>query len=183
MLTDTLLKEWNRDLALALECLGVGQRSVRPRIVRLPHWCRSGYGAWLLFPFVIITHDQANCPADVRRYVLGHELGHLCGGHHRLHYLWVAGQVLFLIGAIASPVTALIGLALLTLVWLAHAHPRWSLEREAFADEIATRLLGRERVLASALWMSAHVGDTHTRERQKRLEILRERSIAGPHER
>jgi len=172
-MTANNLQVWTSELEHALQRMPRRERLYfRPRLIKLPAWFASGYGAWTLLGVVLITDTQAGCPADVRRYVVGHELGHLCGGHQYLQYLWILAQGLLLVGAAVAPAAALLGLALICVAFVGFVHPRWNLEREFFADRIAVELYGPHAMVTSAVWMSRQLGDSHTSERQARLQQL-----------
>ncbi len=169
-----MMDEWKHELACAVERAETGWPVfTRPRIVKLPAWMRNGYGAWTIFNVVVITHLQASCPDDVRRYIIGHELGHLVGRHQYLHYLWFAGTGIFILGSLLESRAAMVGLGIMSIVFGTLVHPRLNLKREIFADRIAANLYGSSAVMTSVMWMSKQVGDSHTAERQTRLETLR----------
>ena len=145
----------------------------RPRVVKLPAWVTKGYGAWTLFSIIFISDKQASCPADVRRYVLGHEVGHLCGGHQSLQYFWVFSQTMFFIGMAIAPAIALTGLILMCVAFGGFVHPALNLKREVFADRVAVELYGPHSVVVGATWMARQLADIDTTQRQARLKQLR----------
>ena len=170
----SIMDEWEVELKWALTRVALAQRPLlRPRIIKLPSWLTSGYGAWTLFHIVAITEQQASCPSQVRRYIIGHELGHLCGGHYLLQYFWVFAEIIFLLGAALASAAALFGILLICIASIGFMHPGWILEREVFADRVAADLFGTREVITASLWMSYQVGDFHTRGRQARLRKLR----------
>jgi hypothetical protein len=153
-------------------------RLIMPRVFVLPRWfCRNNYGAWTYFNFVLITPAQTQCPAEVRHYVLGHEYGHIFGGHVYLQWAWLFAGILYLIGML-TPIMqmTLIALSIKSIVFYKLVHPRIGAEREFYADNIAADLFGPRTALEGSRWMANALGDIRQAERQARLSRLATRA-------
>jgi Zn-dependent protease with chaperone function len=165
---------WNAELAAALarKSRRWMHGALRPRVAILPRvW--TGYGAWTLFGRIFITQKQSSCPEHVRQYVIGHELGHLYGGHVYLQMLFICSYLMLIFGQASHSAIALLALALTSVLYVGFVTPSLSLAREYFADSVAVELYGPHTALTSSLWMARRVNDVDSRERQARLDRLR----------
>jgi Zn-dependent protease with chaperone function len=169
-----LLEFWNAELEAALKRKSRWwmRGTFSPKIVLLPRlW--SGYGAWTLFGKIYITKQQMACPDHVRKYIIGHELGHLYGGHVYLQMLFAFSYVTLVAGELSHSAITVLALALTSILYVVFVTPAFSLARECFADSVAVDLYGAHTILTSSLWMACRVKDVDTRERQARLRRLR----------
>lgn len=149
-------------------------RWVQPRLVVLPAWCTGRRaGAWTLFNCIIITQQQRDCPEGVRRYVLGHEFGHIARGHTALQWAWLAGALLY-VGGISHPAAIATSLVIQTMVMAKMLSTRQEAARELSADDVAVELFGASVALEGARWMCAQRGDGEGAVRRRRLARLEE---------
>jgi len=165
---------WNTELTAALvrKSHWWMRGALRPRVAILPRvW--SGYGAWTLFGRIFITRKQASCPEHVRQYIIGHELGHLYGGHVYLQMLFVCSYAMLIIGQASHSAITVLALGLTIVLYIGFVTPSLSLAREYFADSVAVDLYGAHTALMSSLWMARRVNDVDSHERQARLDRLR----------
>ncbi len=165
-MSSSLRMIWNNDLddALMRKRLRWMRGPLRPRVQILPRsW--KGYGAWTLFGHIFITGRQATCPEHVRHYVIGHELGHLYGGHVYLQILFILSYATMVATEGTQSAIALLALCLTIILYV--------LARELLADSVAVDLYGPHATLISSLWMARRVNDTDSRLRQARLKRLR----------
>jgi len=171
---------WSTDLA-AISARRPTQwaRLVTPRVFVLPRMLtRSRLGAWTLYHWIFITPAQASCPTEVRRYILGHEYGHILCGHSRLQWLWLVGSILYTLSFFAPPLV-LLGVIIQAAAMSSLLNRRQETAREISADSVAADLFGAPEVLAAARWMSAAVGDGQNPQRQVRLAKLEQRAASN----
>lgn len=174
---------WEADLTtlMARDLAAPGWRGVfrviPAKLKVLPAWWPVHYGAWSYMRYIIISrHLQEDAPQVTRRYVLGHELGHIRYGHTALNYLYPVLAAIyaaslwdFIYGGpgVQTP-AALIMLLLIvsksSLLW-------FPTHREFQADDYSARLNGKTEALEGSLWM-AHHGRDLSRLRRKRLARL-----------
>jgi Zn-dependent protease with chaperone function len=175
------LVSWNAELdsALARRSRWWMKGALRPRIAILPAMWR-GYGAWTLFGKIFITRKQASCPDHVRQYIIGHELGHLYGGHVYLQVLFALSYMTLIAGQASHSAVTILALGLTSVLYVGFVTPSFSLARECFADSVAVELYGAYTALTSSLWMARRVNDVESRERQARLTRLRAYLRAPP---
>ncbi|MBU2753042.1 M48 family metalloprotease [Acidithiobacillus thiooxidans] len=151
-------------------------RHIHPKLMMLPAWWPwQGYGAWSYMRYILISGKLAkDAPPSVRRYVLGHELGHIRFGHTALNYMYPVTSVLFLtaMGVFldstvpeTKTIAAFILLALLVpksaLLWFPN-------RREYQADRYAVAVNSTQEAIEGSLWMAEH-GQDRSALRQKRL--------------
>jgi Zn-dependent protease with chaperone function len=168
---------WKTELqAMEAERPSAWARLVRPRVVVLPR-CLTGerLGAWTLYHLIFVTQAQAACPPRVRRYVLGHEYGHIVCGHAALQWAWLASALLSLIGMLL-PIAILLSLGIQSAVLYSLANAAQGARREMSADAAAADLCGASIALEGALWMADAMGDKAKPERQARLAELEQRA-------
>ena len=184
--------EWEQELQnlMAKEAGVRGWKSLFsrlvPRIKVFPQWwpASKGYGIWSYMHFILLSRKlMQEAPADVRRYVLGHELGHLRHGHTALNYLYpvlsagvVTSVVFFVAGTSDQRYVAALCMAAFfvgksSLLW-------FPLRRELQADDYSARLVGRETAIEGSLWMAHHNND-FSRQRRKRLRRLGYTIVSG----
>ncbi|WP_163056974.1 M48 family metalloprotease [Acidithiobacillus ferrooxidans] len=174
---------WEADLAalMARDLAAPGWRrvfrSIPAKLKVLPAWWPVHYGAWSYMRYIILSrHLQEDAPTVTRRYVLGHELGHIRNGHTALNYLYPVLAAIYITslwcfiygGPGIQPVAAAIMFLLIvsksSLLWFPN-------HREFQADDYAARLVGQPNALEGSLWM-AHHGHDLSRLRRKRLARL-----------
>jgi type IV secretory pathway VirB2 component (pilin) len=172
--------EWEAELAalIAQDITAPGWRKVFQAIPAklkvLPAWWPVHYGAWSYMRYILISDRlKKDAPPVTRRYVLGHELGHIRYGHTALNYLYpvlaavyITSLWFFIYGQqnvqwIAAAVMLLMIVSKSSLLW-------FPTQREFQADDYSARLNGQEDALEGSLWM-AHQGRDMGRLRRKRL--------------
>jgi len=146
---------------------------LKPHIVVLPT-SRARLGAWTLFGTIYLSKGQLNCPAHVRNYIIGHELGHIISGDVFLQLLFAGSYFLMIATAGTGTAVQLFGIIISTLSLLMYALPALALEREIRADRVAVQLYGAHMVLEGSLWMARRTDDLQNPERVARLRRLRQ---------
>jgi type IV secretory pathway VirB2 component (pilin) len=152
-------------------------RALPARLKVFPAWWPVHYGAWSYMHFIIISdHLKRDAPPITRRYVLGHELGHIRHGHTSLNYLYpvlaaiyITSLWFFIYGGhsvqmLAATIMLLMIVSKSSLLW-------FPTQREFQADEYSAQLNGKADTLEGSLWM-AHQGRDMSRLRRKRLARL-----------
>ncbi len=181
---------WEADLAalMALDLAAPGWRrvfrAIPAKLKVLPTWWPVHYGAWSYMRYIIISHHlKEDAPPVTRRYVLGHELGHIRYGHTALNYLYpvlaaiyVTSLWCFIYGApgirpLAASIMLLLIVSKSSMLWFPS-------NREFQADDYSARLNGQTDALEGSLWM-AHHGRDLSRLRRKRLARLGYRQNQG----
>lgn len=167
---------WKTELqAMEAKRPSAWSRFVRPRVVVLPSFITGQrLGAWTLCHLIFVTEAQAACPPRVRRYVLGHEYGHIVCGHAALQWAWLASGLLSLLGMLA-PLAILLSLGIQSAVLYSLANQAQGARREISADATAADLCGAAVALEGARWMADAMGDRAKPERQARLAELEQR--------
>jgi Zn-dependent protease with chaperone function len=146
---------------------------LKPHIVVLPT-SRERLGAWTLFGTIYLSKGQLSCPAHVRNYIIGHELGHILNGDVFLQLLFAGSYFVMIATAGTGTAVQLFGIIISALSLLMYALPSLALEREMRADRVAVQLYGPQIVLDGSLWMARRTNDLHNPERVARLKRLRE---------
>ncbi|CDQ12098.1 conserved membrane protein of unknown function [Acidithiobacillus ferrivorans] len=176
-------EDWEADLAalVARDLAAPGWRrvfrAIPARLKILPAWWPVHYGAWSYMRYIIISdHLKKDAPPVTRRYVLGHELGHIRHGHTSLNYLYPVLAVIYItslwffiygdhsVQMLAATVMLLMIVSKSSLLW-------FPTQREFQADDFSARLNGKSATLEGSLWM-AHQGRDMSRLRRKRLARL-----------
>lgn len=167
---------WKTELqAMEAKRPSAWSRFVRPRVVVLPRSLTgSRLGAWTLCHLIFVTEAQAACPPKVRRYVLGHEYGHIVCGHAALQWAWLASGALSLLGMLV-PAAILLSLGIQSAVLYSLANTAQGARREISADATAAELCGAAVALEGARWMADAMGDSTRPERLARLAELEQR--------
>lgn len=167
---------WQTELqAMEAKRPSAWSRLVRPRVIVLPSFVTGRrLGAWTLCHFIFVTEAQAACPPRVRRYILGHEYGHIICGHAALQWAWLASGLLSLLGMLA-PLAILLSLGIQSAVLYSLANQAHGAKREMSADAAAADLCGAVVALEGARWMANAMGDQAKPERQARLAELEQR--------
>ncbi|MES2353695.1 MAG: M48 family metalloprotease [Pseudomonadota bacterium] len=148
-------------------------RLIRPRLVFLPAWWPVRYGAWAYCQFIFIAPGLHDAPDNVRRYLLGHEYGHIYCKHTVLHFVyWLGMAGLCSAFAVPSPLLHVGSLSVLMVVTLLACLPRLAKAREFQADAVAVQVFGQQVVLSGSLWMAEKAGTTANVFRQSRLRRL-----------
>ncbi|MGK9451706.1 M48 family metalloprotease [Acidithiobacillus caldus] len=152
-----------------------GFRHITPKLVTLPAWWPfHGYGAWSYMRYIIVSRELLrDAPGSVRRYVLGHESGHIRFGHTALNYMFPLTSVLFAVAfysfACGGPQVKPLAASILLLLLIAKSALLWFPKRREFqADQYAAAMAGKETAIAGSIWMAHHAGDL-SRLRQQRL--------------
>lgn len=166
-------KKWQAEFKDAQEQLSRLSRFIKPRIFFLPRFWPAPFGAWTYLHIVAIGPGLIQAPTKVRRYVIGHELGHIQNGHTYPHYMYLLA-VWFLAISLVFEMPTITALCLLTLllVALAFVLPPLARAREFSADDFAVSLYGRQTVLDGALWMGKKTRTLHNSARIARLQRL-----------
>lgn len=164
---------WQTELqAMEAQRPSAWSRLVRPRVIVLPRFfVGQRLGAWTLYHLIFVTEAQAACPPRVRRYILGHEYGHIVCGHAALQWAWLASALLSMIGLLL-PGVVLVSLSIQSAVLYSLANAEHGARREMSADAAAADLCGASVALEGALWMADAMGDRAKPERQARLAEL-----------
>lgn len=90
------MDKWQAEFADAQERLPCWlSRLARPRIFFLPRWWPAPVGAWAYLHMVFIGPGLRDAPDDVRRYIVGHEYGHIQANHTLLHFFYWLGALAF----------------------------------------------------------------------------------------
>lgn len=141
----------------------------------LPEWWPARHGAWSYMHFILLGPGLSGAPKPVKRYVLGHELGHIRHGHTSLNYLFTVAAIGFLPlywlsmrpGIGTAPVAA-VALLLMASKSTLLFFPR---KREYQADRHSLGLVGQKDAIEGSLWMAHHNHDMTPlrRERLRRL--------------
>lgn len=150
-------------------------RFAHPRIVVLPTCLNRGYGAWTYLRWIVLTQKQCDCPAHVRRYVLGHEFGHIYGRHVGMQWLWLLAGFLYGVG-LFSPALLLLAICIKSVLFYGIVNKRLGTNRELYADAIAAQLFGAKSALRAARWMTRATGEQNSE--QRALRLLRLEAIA-----
>lgn len=165
---------WRSDLAqlrAGMPCILA--QLVRPRLVFLPCWWSARNGAWIYFHFIFVGPGLVNAPEDVRRYLIGHEYGHIYCQHICLHYLYWIGIAIASIGAAAQLLTIeALGFLLLATISLLACWPALMRRRECQADAVAATFFGRDVALRGALWLAQMRGTMSNNLSRDRLRLL-----------
>ena len=174
---------WEADLAALMtrDLAAPGWRSVfraiPTKLKVLPVWWPVHYGAWSYMRYIIISHHlQTDAPQVTRRYVLGHELGHIRYGHTALNYLYPVLAVIYAVSLwnfiYGGPSIQTLAASIMLLLIILKSSLLWfPTHREFQADDYSARLNGRTDALEGSLWM-AHHGRDLSRLRRKRLARL-----------
>jgi hypothetical protein len=151
MMTEQLKAEWHTEFAHL-----VGDRKgLRPVLAFLPQWWPSRHVAFAYFNIVAIGPGLVAAPEPVRKYLLGHELGHI-DRHH------TGGQVLYWLGVLAAVLISrslppAFHLAPICLVLIAAVLwiTRGETKREFEADDEAAARYGDYTVINGLTWMQS----------------------------
>ncbi|EGQ61666.1 hypothetical protein GGI1_08069 [Acidithiobacillus sp. GGI-221] len=152
-------------------------RSIPAKLTVLPAWWPVHYGAWSYMRYIIITrHLQEDAPQVTRRYVLGHELGHIRYGHTALNYLYPVLAAIYAASLwnfiYGGPGIQMLAASIMLLLIALKSSLLWfPTHREFQADDYSARLNGKTEALEGSLWM-AHHGRDLSRLRRKRLARL-----------
>ena len=182
-LTPVSREAWEADLAalMAQDFAAPGWRrvfrAIPVKLKVLPTWWPVHYGAWSYMRYIIISqHLKEDAPPVTRRYVLGHELGHIRYGHTALNYLYpvlaaiyITSLWCFIYGApdirsLAASIMLLLIISKSSMLWFPS-------HREFQADDFSARINGQTDALEGSLWM-AHHGRDLSRLRRRRLTRL-----------
>lgn len=154
-------------------------RALPPKLVILPAWWPwHGYGAWSYMRYILVSRELVqDAPETVRRYVLGHELGHIRFGHTALNYMYLFTSLAFILATgvfighyphSAKMIAAIIMLLLLipksALLWFPS-------RREYQADRYAVAMTDRKTAIQGSLWMAEHGRDISKLRRNRLLRL------------
>lgn len=134
-------------------------RLIRPRLVHLPKWWPARFGAWAYLNTAFIGPGLLDATDDVRRYVVGHEYGHIYSKHTLLHLIYALGFASFALGGFAHMLVPLaLGFLMMAVVSFLVVRTPLSHNRECQADDVAVLVLcddgfreAEERALRDAL--------------------------------
>lgn len=168
------MDEWQTDFAAAQAHLSWWlAKLLRPRLVFLPSWWQlASNGAWAQLHLIFIGPGLRHASSEARRYLIGHEYGHLRSNHTIPCFFFLLAMPVFLVGcaghwpvveAWSYLVVAIAGFLLLLL-------SSWH-RCEYQADSVAVSLYGQDTARQGMLWMAykaAAFGET----RRKRLRRL-----------
>lgn len=185
---NTALADWAAELAQVVErSISMPElrgwrsvfRHIPPKLVTLPNWWPyEGIGAWSYMRYILVSPGLlTTAPKEVRRYIIGHELGHIRFGHTALNYLFPATFVAFFSAMMvfeSQPQGTLktVSAILMLLLLVPKSALLWFPKRREFqADAHAAWLYGRDATLRASLWM-AEAGGDHSALRQARLRRL-----------
>lgn len=143
-----------------------------PHIVVLPTGPER-LGAWTLFSTIYISRGQLSCPPGVRKYIIGHELGHILSGDVFLQLLFAGSYFTMIATAGSGTAVQLFAIVISALSLSMFALPSLSLERELRADRFAVQFFGPQMVLEGCLWMGRRLNDLRNPERIARISCLR----------
>ena len=168
------MDKWTQDFNDAVVRLNSPYlRAIKPKIILMPAWWPVKADAWAYLNVVMIGPGILDAPNDVRRYVIGHELGHLYAKHTLLHLLYWFSAAGSIIGLLFPHLVLLAGtLSALVISAFFVLFKPFIRHRELHADAIAAQLYGREIALAGCLWMAQRSGTLHDPFRQSRLRNL-----------
>ena len=83
------MDDWTTDFVAAQSRLPHWlSKAVRPRLLFLPPWWPAPAGAWAYLHLIFVSHALRDAPTEVRRYIVGHEYGHIQANHTVLHFLY-----------------------------------------------------------------------------------------------
>lgn len=168
------MQEWNRDLAeirVALPCKLA--RCVVPRIIVLPTWWPAQHGVWIYFCVIFVGRSVVNAPTDARRYLIGHEYGHIYCGHVLLHYAyWMAVSGLVMGMLVGAPIAVMLCGLLAMMTLLVGVWPSAIERRECQADAIAAQSWGAQRAMTGAVWFMGQRKESRNHLRSVRLALL-----------
>jgi len=146
---------------------------IRPRLIFLPGWWLNPLGAWAYLHLVFIGPGLVDAPLAVRRYIIGHEYGHIQSNHTILHFVYWCAVLCFLAAVVEQmPVLGISSCLLLTISLSLILQPHLARKREYQADKIAALVFGPEVALQGALWMADKTGMMNDEFRCARLEHL-----------
>jgi Zn-dependent protease with chaperone function len=131
------------------------QGPLAPKLLFLPTWWPAPTAAFAYFNVIAIGPGLLRAPADVRRYILGHELGHI----ERRHTLGQVGYWTSVLAAVAlgqllppgltlAPITAVL---ITAVAWIHLGEAR----REFEADDAAAARYGDLTVINGLTWMQS----------------------------
>ena len=184
----TLFEEWQQELQRLVMLSGRrGLAGMSPRLLLksgpfspwfLPMlWLIRSPGAWSYWNLIAVSEELLDAPPEFRRYLLGHELGHIARGHN----LWpMLGAFLTVCAYPAAatlpafgPTWFAIGASFVLLVTGAGlVFASLSMIPEYQADEFCASLIGRRAVADGIHWMAQRSGRGMSRDRVKRLKRL-----------
>lgn len=168
------MDDWQSDFAAAQARLPCWlSRLARPRLIFLPSWWPAPVGAWAYLHMVFIGPALRDAPADVRRYVIGHEYGHIQANHTVLHFFYWCAALGFLVAVLGHmPALGAWSCLVLAVVSFLVLLPPLARGREYQADAVAALLYGQETALRGALWMADKTGTISNAFRRSRLRRL-----------
>lgn len=155
-----------------------GFRHITPKLVTLPAWWPfHWYGAWSYMRYIIVSRELLmDAPESVRRYVLGHESGHIRFGHTALNYMFPVTSVLFVTAMYffdtGEPMVKQVSASIILLLLIAKSALLWFPKRREFqADQYASAMAGKETAIAGSLWMAHHAHDLSKLRQQRLLRL------------
>ncbi|MDA8118687.1 MAG: M48 family metalloprotease [Gammaproteobacteria bacterium] len=166
--------EWRTDFAAAHAHLPWWPaKLLRPRLVFLPFWWPlSSNGAWAFLNVILVGYGLRNSPTYVRRYIIGHEYGHIQSNHTFLQLgILVALMGVELARIYQMPSVEGWSWLFLLIMGALVLWPPLERSRQYQADSVAASLYGQETARQGMLWM-AYKTATFDKTRRKRLTRL-----------
>lgn len=177
------MREWHHDLSATRAALTPCKWACLfvPRLIFLPAWWPASSGIWLYFSLIFVGHSLINAPTEARRFLIGHEYGHIYCGHVWLHYWYWIAMLGILIGMLSGCMGVLLVCTLLAwLILLVAVWPNACKRRECDADAIAVKAWGPHCALDGALWFMGQRRTTRNHLRAFRLAKLQSYLSARP---
>lgn len=137
-------------------------------------------GAFVWLSWVWVHRDYEGAPDFVRRFVIGHEWGHVVHGHHLASMIMVALAPIAVVGAAIELVTDkswATSLVVLLAIVLYGPLGFWAMaeKREREADAFAARDIGMAEAAAAVHWIAERrgmVGNARLMARERALRRL-----------
>ena len=150
-MTQRLKTEWRNEFAPLVG----DRRGLRPVLFFLPDWWPGRHAAFAYFNVIAIGPGLVGAPEPVRRYILGHELGHIDRHHTNGQVLyWLGVLAAVLLGRMLPPAFHLAPICLVLIVavlWIT----RGEAKREFEADDEAAARYGDHTVITGLTWMQS----------------------------
>lgn len=168
------MDEWQTDFATAQARLPWWlAKRLRPRLVFLPSWWRlASNGAWAWLHIIFVGPHLGHTSTVARRYLIGHEYGHIRSNHTIPSFLFLCAILVFSVGrACHWPVVEAWSWLIAAIMGVLHVRLSSWRRCEYQADSVAASLYGQETALQGMLWMSYKTA-TFDKARRERLTRL-----------
>lgn len=180
-----MLSAWQADLDRFVAELKIRKPSLVVKRGRFaPVWLPSAWGskpaAWAWFNTIVVADGALRHPAEVRRYLLAHELGHVAKGHSQRQAIALSLVLLCSVPGVFGILPATHLPLLVKILWAgvffgAALYFSWltlTCLPEYEADAVAARLIGQGQVIYGILEMARLSGEGLTSKRRNRLRKL-----------